>query len=82
MIDQDGNYTEDEPQNEDELHELQIRKAQEEVAKLIKAKEWKILDLKGLEKVTGRGMKWKELIFTYDVEYGDQYLPKKVEPNV
>ena len=81
MIDQDGNYTEDAPQ-EDELHKLQIKKAQQELATLIKAKEWKILDLKGMEKVTGRGMRWKEIIFTYDVEYGDQYLPKKVEPNV
>ena len=81
MIDQDGNYTEDAPQ-EDELHKLQVRKAQEELAKILKAKEWKILDLKGMEKVTGRGMRWKEIIFTYDVEYGDKYLPKKVEPNV
>ena len=81
MIDQDGNYIEDAPQ-EDELHKLQVRKAQEELAKILKAKEWKILDLKGQDKETGRGMRWKEIIFTYNVEYGDQYLPQKVEPNV
>ena len=81
MIDQDGNYIEDAPQ-EDELHKLQIRKASEELAKLLKAKEWKVLELKGKEKETGRGMRWKEVIFTYDVEFGDQFLPKKVEPNV
>jgi len=81
MIDQDGNYIEDAPQ-EDELHKLQVRKAQEELAKILKAKEWKILDLKGQDKETGRGMRWKEIIFTYDVEFGDQFLPKKVEPNV
>ena len=81
MIDQDGNYIEDEPQ-EDELHKLQIRKASEELAKLLKAKEWKVLELKGKDKETDRGMRWKEIIFTYDVEYGDQFLLKKVEPNV
>ena len=81
MIDQDGNYTEDAPQ-EDELHKLQIRKASEELAKLLKAKEWKVLEFKGKEKETGRGMRWKELIFTYDVEFGDQFIMKKVEPNV
>ena len=81
MIDQDGNYIEDAPQ-EDELHKLQIRKASEELAKLLKAKEWKVLELKGKEKETGRGMRWKEIIFTYDIEFGDQFLMKKVEPNV
>ena len=81
MIDQDGNYIEDAPQ-EDELHKLQIRKASEELAKLLKAKEWKVLELKGKDKETDRGMRWKEIIFTYDVEYGDQFLLKKVEPNV
>ena len=81
MIDQDGNYIEDEPQ-EDELHKLQIRKASEELAKLLKAKEWKVLELKGKDKENDRGMRWKEIIFTYDVEYGDQFLLKKVEPNV
>ena len=81
MIDQDGNYIEDAPQ-EDELHKLQIRKASEELAKLLKAKEWKVLEFKGQEKETGRGMRWKELIFTYDVEFGDQFIMRKVEPNV
>ena len=81
MIDQDGNYIEDAPQ-EDELHKLQIRKASEELAKLLKAKEWKVLELKGKEKETDRGMRWKEIIFSYDVEYGDQFLLKKVNPNV
>ena len=81
MIDQDGNYIEDAPQ-EDELHKLQIRKASEELAKLLKAKEWKVLELKGKDKETGSGMKWREIIFTYDVEFGDQFLQKKVEPNV
>ena len=81
MIDQDGNYIEDAPQ-EDELHKLQIRKASEELAKLLEAKEWKVLELKGKEKETGKGMKWKEVIFTYDIEFGDQFLPKKVDPNV
>ncbi len=81
MIDQDGNYIEDAPQ-EDELHKLQIKKTSEELARLLKAKEWRILELKGIEKETGRGTRWKEIIFTYDVEFGDQFLPKKVEPNV
>ena len=81
MIDQDGNYIEDAPQ-EDELHKLQIKKTSEELARLLKAKEWKILELKGQEKETGRGMRWKEIIFTYDIEFGDQFLLKKVEPNV
>ena len=81
MIDQDGNYIEDAPQ-EDELHKLQIKKTSEELARLLKAKEWKILELKGKEKETGRGMRWKELFFTYDIEFGDEFLMKKVEPNV
>tara|TARA_R100001082_G_C4309310_1_gene136013 strand:- start:171 stop:422 length:252 start_codon:yes stop_codon:yes gene_type:complete len=82
MIDQDGNYIEDAPQKEEELYKLQIKKTSEELARLLKAKEWKILELKGKEKETGRGMRWKEVIFTYDVEFGDQFLPKKVKPNV